>query len=448
MTRRRNWVLGAMFGITVAAVVCPLFAQDTEPGKQELTAAEHYLVKFEQLVDRANGQAISPGHDGKEALERVAALHKAYPDHPKVMELFERTRKALLLSKGDAMEITPDMLTYRENEKKLQAIFLEQAETAWAAYLADLEVSGEKLEKAFPPPNWREVDMEEMIGKRVVLEDFEYPTNEFSDAGRQFVFVGKPSRGFYFVELSNRAWPGAYEAVKRYRRFINSDVPEGMKWTLVGRITGLELLVPQAGEEKTFAAQWGWRVEPEAIWVPGRTFAIVDDDSEDGGHYAGETNAEALKQDLYTVTSIPDDVTPERLTEIFATAIKEKNFPLYMDCIDPDRRVTPKGRSLCMYHWEWHQYRFSEFYCHIVVGEADTYTIKGFDPDDQSVEDVFLTDEDKAAISEYAEPLLKHGELKTTAYDERGRQYGSPKPRFFKKEEDGRWYITNYAQPF
>ena len=124
MTRRRNWVLGAMFGITVAAVVCPLFAQDTEPGKQELTAAEHYLVKFEQLVDRANGQAISPGHDGKEALERVAALHKAYPDHPKVMELFERTRKALLLSKGDAMEITPDMLTYRQNEKKLQAMFL------------------------------------------------------------------------------------------------------------------------------------------------------------------------------------------------------------------------------------------------------------------------------------------------------------------------------------
>jgi len=101
-----------------------------------------------------------------------------------------------------------------------------------------------------------------------------------------------------------------------------------------------------------------------------------------------------------------------------------------------------------MYHWEWHQHRFAEFYCHVTVGEAEVYTIKGFDPDDESVENVFLTDEDMAEISQYAEPLLKHAELKTKAYDERGRQYGSPKPRFFKKEEDGRWYIMNYAQPF
>ena len=131
MTRRRIWVLLGVFGMATA-VVGPLWAQDAEPGKQELSSAEHYVKKFEQLVDRAHGQAISPGHDGKEAMKRVAALHEAYPDHPKVKELFERTRKALLLSKGDAMEITPDMLTYRENEKKLQAIFLTQAQTQWA----------------------------------------------------------------------------------------------------------------------------------------------------------------------------------------------------------------------------------------------------------------------------------------------------------------------------
>ena len=34
------------------------------------------------------------------------------------------------------------------------------------------------------------------------------------------------------------------------------------------------------------------------------------------------------------------------------------------------------------------------------------------------------------------------------AYDERGRQYGSPKPRYLRRVEKGRWYITNYAQPF
>lgn len=46
---------------------------------------------------------------------------------------------------------------------------------------------------------------------------------------------------------------------------------------------------------------------------------------------------EQIKGPLYSVRSIPADVTPERLVEIFATAIQEKNLKLYLDCIDPKR---------------------------------------------------------------------------------------------------------------
>jgi hypothetical protein len=100
-----------------------------------------------------------------------------------------------------------------------------------------------------------------------------------------------------------------------------------------------------------------------------------------------------------------------------------------------------------MYHWEWHQRRFAELYCRVTVNEPEITVIQGFD-DKDSLEGAFLTKEDKAKIGKHSAPLVKWAELTTVAWDERGRQYGSPKPRFLRKVEDGRWYIVNYKQPF
>jgi hypothetical protein len=419
-----------------------------EPSKLELSGAEHRLDNFEFQVKRAKGQPIPLSHDAREALERIAKLKQAFPNHPKVLELFERARKALLQSKGETTEIPPDMLRYRENEVKLRKMFAERGEQEWTAWSDAKHKTARFLEKPFPPPDHAEVDYEEVIGHYVVLEDFFYPSNEFRDLGRQFVFVGSGTRGYYFVQLSNRAWLGAYEAVRRYKRLICHDVPEGGRWTIVGRITGLEMLVPEAGEEKTRSAAWGWNVVPEAIYVPDRTFAVADGELELGGAFAGEADMEALKSGLYTVTSIPEDATPERLAEIYAIAIKEKNYPLYLDCIDPDRRKTPTALSRIAYHWDLHQQRFANLYCHVVVGEAQVTVLRGFSNADEDLESVFLTDEERKKIQEHSEPLLEHAELKTQAFDERGRQYGSRKPRFFRRLERGRWYITNYDQPF
>lgn len=249
------------------------------------------------------------------------------------------------------------------------------------------------------------------------------------------------------MQLSNPAWLGAYEAAKRYRRFVNRDMPEGMKWTLVGKITGIDLLVPQAGKKKTMSAAWGWSVQPEAIFVPERTFAIADPTLEKGGRFAGEERMDEIKGPLYTVKSIPDDVTPERLVDIFATAIKEKNYNLYLACIDPNRTSTPRGRDRCMYHWEWHQHRFATFYCHIQINEAKITVIKGFDEGNEA-EGVFLTDEDKSKIKKTADPLVEQAELTSAAFNERGVQYGSPKPHVLRRIAKKRWHIINYDQPF
>jgi hypothetical protein len=265
---------------------------------------------------------------------------------------------------------------------------------------------------------------------------------------RQYVFVGSGTRGYYFVEISNRGWLGAYEAFKRYKRFVNRDIPEDAKWTVAGKITGVELLVPQAGKKKTKSAFWGWGVEPMAIYVPGCTFAVADSENEVGGTFAGEANMEKIKGSMYTIKEIPDDVTPERLAVIYATAIKEKNYPLYLACIDPNRQKTPMGMSRILYHWEWHQHRFANFYCHVTSGKAEISVLRGFAAGEGSLEDFFLDDKEKAEIKKHAEILEERAELKTKAWDERGRQYGSPKPRFFKRIDGGRWHITNYEQPF
>ena len=51
-------------------------------------------------------------------------------------------------------------------------------------------------------------------------------------------------------------------------------------------------------------------------------------------------------------------------------------------------------------------------------------------------------------IKRRAGPLLEQALLWTKAWDERGRQYGSPKPRYLRRYEKQRWYIADYAQQF
>ena len=419
------------------------------PGRQELTGAERYVALLEKHVERARGAPFALGSDDKEALKRVRALKERYPDEPPVQELVARVKDALLASKGEGIEITPDMLAYRENEKKMVELFSAEADRQWAAFReANLGGEGKSL-TPFPAPGVRDADLHELRGKLVLLQDFEYPTNQFSDTGREFVSVGSGAKGYYYVDIGNREWISLYEAVKRYRRLVNSNLVEGTPWTMVGRIDGLQLLVPEAGKEKVGPAMWGLTVTPEAILVPGLTFAVLEPDSELGGRFAGEEKLREIKDPLFTVKSIPDDVTPERLVEIFATAIKEKNFDLYVECIDPARRATKTAMSLLRYHWDLHVGRFATLYCHITVQPSRTRSrvLRGFDETDGD-QDFFLSEEEKAKIRERAERLVEEAEVWTKAWNERGLQYGSEKPHYLRRYGKKRWYVNSYAYQY
>ncbi|HPK07697.1 MAG TPA: hypothetical protein PK773_07800 [Aminivibrio sp.] len=184
-----------------------------------------------------------------------------------------------------------------------------------------------------------------------------------------------------------------------------------------------------------------------AIYIPGVTFAFYDPADELGGSFAGEERMEEIKDPLYTVRYVPRDVEPERLVEIFAASVKEKNFELFLDCIDPDRKKTRTAQSLIRYHWDLHLERFATLYVHVTTGEAKIDVISGFDTG-TGVEDFFLDEEQKEKIREISGEVVEQALVTTRAWDERGRQYGSPKPHFLIRKNKGRWYINNFEQPF
>lgn len=436
-----------LFFILLIFVFAASSAVAANAPKNEVTRAEFYLKKFEDRLTRSRGQSFKLGYEDQEALNRIKALKEKYPDDADVETLFQRGKAALMKSKGDFIEITPDMLTFRENEKKLKTLFGKFADEEWKQFSEKILALPTTLTKPFPAPDNQEFSIENLRDHYVILEDFVYPANQFMDIGREFVFVGSGTKGYYYVEIGDRNWLGPYEALKRYRRLINRDLPEEGKWTLIGKISGIELAIPQAEKKKTITHRWGWIVKPVAIYIPGVTFAVYAQSREEGGTFAGEERMEEIKGPLYTVRSVPEDVTPEKLVEIFATAVKEKNFSLFLDCIEPNRKKTPTAMSLVRYHWDLHLERFARFYVHVTTEEPRIEVLKGFDSGN-NVEDFFLDEKQKEKVKEISEPLVEQATVFSKAWDERGRQYGSPKPHFLRRRDKGRWYINNYEQPF
>ncbi len=421
-------------------VLLPSVAADESAPRNEISRAEHFLKKLEKQVQVYRGKPFPLSYESKEALRRVRTLKEKYPTDPTVEAMFQRARKAVVASKGEVFEITPKMLAYRENEKKLAKQLAALNVETWDEYVALLERKKALIEKPFPAPDPLRTSPTLMIGKYVLLAEFAYPQNEFRDTGGQYVFAGSARKGYYYVHLTNRAWLGAYEALKRYRREASQDLPE--PWTLLGKITNVGLLVPQAGEEKTMDPHFGWVVEPVALYVPGILCATAEAGTERAGTYAGEDQLEQLKSSMYTYTEVPDDVEPKALLRIFATAIKEKNWKLYLDCIDPARRKTPKAISRMRYFYDNNQVRYHRFYVQVEPTEvASVEVIRGWRADKKSDEDFFLSKKDKEKIAEHADPLVEEARVRIKTYDERGKQVSLPNTIVLRRYEGKRWFV-------
>ena len=408
--------------------------------------AENYLREFEKEVERAAG-ATGIFRSKEDALSRIMILNEFAPQDPRVQNLFERARKCIMGASGNFIDITPDMLQYLVNEENLRSMYAKKSEEAWTKLAA--EYSDKLLDKVFPAPDVTEVRLSNLTDKYVILDEVRYPANQFMGVTGEYIHVGKRSSGMYFIKIDTRKWLGPYEAVKRYRRLVDSTMMEVQTWTLLGKITDITMEIPEAGENKVGAPVYAPVVEPVALYVPGHVLGLYDGDKENSGRFVGEEEVAAIKESWYTEKSVPDDVTPEHLVEIFRQAIKEKNYDLYTDCIQPERRENPIQQDLMPYHWDLHQERFHGEYVHAnVVKDATKITVvKGYS-DSSGLESYFLSSAEQQSIASRYGDKVEYASVQTISFDKNGKQLGSPVRRNLIRTNGGRWYIRDYEIRF
>lgn len=409
--------------------------------KKDVGFADYYLKEFEAEVKRAQGSANTMFRNKNEALKRVQALMQVYPEDPAVQALYERTRTALMMSKGNYMPITPAMVAYLNNEKELREKYAKLSEVKWA----ELQQGRELVTKVFPTEDPLKTTPDASpIGKTIVLPGVLYPDNQFVGASGEYIAVGKPSTGFYYVNISGREWLGAYEAIKRFRREVDGSLGESHNFTVLGTVQGPVMEIP--GNRRMNMA-WGWVVEPEALYIDGRVVASFDAEHEKGGFYAEEDKVAAIKQGWYTEKSVPEDATPERVMEIFLAAIKEKNYALYEQCINPERRKTETGKSLLRYHWDLHQERLHGEYVHATFSDTKITVARGFD-DKNDLENFFLDDAQKDHLTKMQGEKVEHATVQSQAYDANGKQIGVKHTHKLIRKGGARWYVDDYAIRF
>jgi len=408
--------------------------------------AEVYLKEFENEIKRAQG-GTGIFRSKEDALSRVMILSEFAPDDPRVKDLFQRAKACVMGAAGNFIDITPEMTQYLVNEENIRKLYAEKSENAWNRVLS--EHQDQLLPKVFPAPDVTETPIDELRDKYVALDEVRYPMNQFVGITGEYIYVGKRSSGMYFVKIDGRKWLGPYEAVKRYRRFVDSTMMEVDKWTVLGKITDLTLEIPEAGETKVGGAVFGVVVEPVALYVPGHVIGFYDGERESSGYFEGEEEVAGIKESWYTEKSVPDDVTPERLVEIFRQAIKEKNFDLYNECIQPERRQNPIQLDNLNYFWDLHQERFHGEYVHAEVQPdmTEIKVVKGYDTSN-SLDSYFLSKEEREKIAQRYGEKIEYASVATVAFDKDGKQLGSPVRRNLIRKNDGRWYIRDYEIRF
>lgn len=433
--------------LSLAAAIA--YGQDAGALKRQIGIADYYVKEFEKEVALQRGGEKQVWRSKKDALQRVQQLKQSYPNDPEVEALFQRTKKALAATiecirdaSGRCADVASDWTDYKNNEEKLRQIIAEESAKEWNKLMA-----GKDVIKTFPTPDSSKITVDELKGSLVVLDDIQYPANQFYGVSGEYIATGSPSQGFYFLSIGGRDWLGPYEAVKRYRRNVNSSMLDVQKWTVLGEIVNITAENPRPSEDAVGNVHFGWVVKPLALYVPNFVMAVYKEDAPYSGIFIAEDRVEELKNSFYTYKSVPNDVSPEKLAEIFMYAIKEKNYALYEDCIDPERQKGAIGKDLLRYHWDLHQERFKNEYIHATFGKAKLTVAKGFDQDND-LENFFLDEGQKQDIKKISGERLEFAEVESTAYDKNGKQLGTPHPRKLIRRGGGRWYIYEYEQRF
>ena len=427
--------------LTLLALSFNAYAAPQTASKKEVGFADYYLKEFEAEVKRAGGNANTLFRNKNEALNRIQSLMKAYPQDPAVLALYDRARAALMMSKGNYQQITPAMVAYLNNEKQLREKYAQLSVAKWNELLQGRNPIAKVFPTVDPMKCTPETDPTE---KTIVLPDVKYPDNQFVGASGEYIVAGKPSTGFYFVNIGGREWLGPYEAVKRFRREVDASIGENLNFTVLGKITGPAFEIP--GNRRTNMA-WGWVVEPEALYIDGRVVATFDAKHDKSGSFVEEDKVAGIKEGWYTEKDVPQNATPERVMEIFLASIKEKNYDLYIKCINPERYKTETAESLLRYHWDLHQQRLHGEYVHATFSNTKITVVKGQD-EKNDLENFFLDDAQRDHLIKMQGEKVEQATVTSQAFDQNGKQVGSKNVHRLIRKGGGRWYVDDYEIRF
>ena len=232
-----------------------------------------FLSSSRNYVGGLDGKEGTLTPDGKNALTKIATLKKQHPEDPRVLNLYERAQSAARLLRGDRIEITQDILAYRDIEKKRVKMLAGINREVWLQYQEKLLREREDvIANPFPAPNPENTQASEMKNRPIILRGLQYPEGIFLQYGRQFVAIGNAAKGFYFIDTSSQSFVGAYEAVRRYQRQGRFSATEGVG-SFSGQITSPQIMAPGGGGLQDGQAYAGWLVEVDTIFVPENVFA-------------------------------------------------------------------------------------------------------------------------------------------------------------------------------
>jgi hypothetical protein len=438
-----------VFGLLTSALIPNALAQDDKlltAKRIEIDAANYLLVKFENYVGGLDGKEGTLTPDGKNALTKIATLKKQHPEDPRVLNLYERAQSAARLLRGDRIEITQDILAYRDIEKKRVEMLAGLSRKVWLQYQEKLLREREDvITNPFPAPNPENTQASEMKNRPIILRGLQYPEGVFLQYGRQFVAIGNAAKGFYFIDTSSQSFVGAYEAVRRYQRQVASALPK--EWIVSGQITSPQIMAPGGGGLQDGQAYAGWLVEVDTIFVPENVFAQANKKSELGGNFAGEQTLNEAFASLYSVNKLPPaDSAPEDLLKVFVTAIKEKNFDLYKQCIHPEEQQTAIQREWIARKWDIFQRRFTKDMVEVLIGKIDEIDViqGGSQKENENILAEFLPDEEVKEVTNDGLPRSELVTLWLKLYDETGRMREYQKPITLKRDEkigEFRWFV-------
>lgn len=412
-----------------------------------LDDANYQLKKFEAYTAGLNGKMGVVTRGTKETLKKIIELRKQFPNDPRVNKLYDRAQVSIRLLKGDRLEITPEMLDYRDRESQRIALVAKTNRQEWFEFQSKLLAENiDAIVNPFPAKSVDHTPLKQIKGRYVFLDGIEYPEGIFTHYGQPYVAVGTPATGFYFIDCSQPSFIGAYAAVRRYQRNVSNQLPK--KWKMIGRVTGSKLLVPYGGRNKKGQAFAGWVVSVEAIYIPDRVLAMHDSKDERGGFFAGEDSMQESMAALYTVQSLPEKYEPNELLQTFVTAIKEKNFQLYQSCIHPEEQETHIQKNWIERKWDMLQRRFESEIVAVRIGKQDAVKVlSGGGGDDAN--DLLGEFLDGSEVSEITDDGAQRSEKLTLwlkLYNETGRITEYQKPLTLKRDGDVegfRWFIKS-----